>query len=63
MDRIQFKKSSLRFQFYRKWLDICSTASDAQNCILFAACDPVLSYPDYLVLKNCYFKFIKFFEV
>lgn len=63
MDRIQSKKSSYRLQFYRKWLDTCTTVPDAENCILIAACDPVLSYPDYLVLKNCYFNSIKSLEV
>lgn len=63
MDRIQFKKSSSRLQFYRKWLDTCTTVPDAENCILIAACDPVLSYSDYLVLKNCYFNSIKSLEV
>lgn len=63
MDRIQSIKSSFRFQFYRKWLDTCTTVPDAENCILFAGCDPLLSYPDYLVLKNCYFKSINSLEV
>lgn len=63
MDRIQSKKSYLRLQFYRKWLDTCTTVLDAENCILIAACDPVLSYPDYLALKNCYLNSIDSMEV
>lgn len=63
MDRIESKKSNLRFQFYRKWLDTCVTVSDAENCLLIAACDPVLLYPDYLALKICYLNSVDLMEV
>lgn len=63
MNRTQIMKSAFRLQFYRKWLDTCVTLPDAENCVAFAACDPVLLYNDYVVLKECYQKFIVSMEV
>lgn len=63
MDRTQIIRSAFRLQFYRKWLDTCATLPDAENCLAFAACDPVLLYPDYVVLKVFYHKFIDSMEV
>lgn len=63
MDRTQITRSAFRLQFYRKWLDTCDSFSDAENCLAFAACDPVLLYPDYVVLRVCYHKFIDSMEV
>lgn len=57
MDRIQIERSERRLQFYRKWLDTCTTVSDAENCIGFAQCDPVLSVFDYDLLMVLYLNF------
>lgn len=63
MDRIQIDRSQRRLQFYRKWLDTCTTVSDAENCFGFAAIDPALSVFDFALLKVFYLKFCDSMEV
>lgn len=63
MDRIQIERSGRRLQFYRKWLDTCTTVSDAANCIGFAECDPALSSFDFAFLMSFYLKFRNSMEV
>ena len=63
MDRIQIDRSERRLQFYRKWLDTCTTVSDAENCIGFAQIDSALSVFDYALLMALYLKFRNSMEV
>ena len=57
MDRIQNDRIERRLQFYQKWLDTCTTVSDADNCIGFAHCDPALSVFHFALLMCFYLKF------
>lgn len=57
MDRIQIDRSERRLQFYRKWLDTCTTVSDADNCICSAHCDPALSVFHFALLMDLYLNF------
>lgn len=63
MDRIQIYRSERRLQFYRKWLDTCTTVSDADNCIGFAHCDPALSVFHFVLLMDHYLRFRNSMEV
>lgn len=58
MDRIQNDRSERRLQYYRKWLDTCTTVSDADYCICFAHCDPALSVFHFTLLMDHYLRFL-----
>lgn len=63
MDRILNDRSERRLQFYQKWLDTCTTVSDADNCIGFAQCDPALSVFHFNRLMCLYLNFRIFMGV